>query len=97
MNHIIALIAGKWLLQYCTGPRSWGWGGGGGGGGDQIASIEVKRGGDISTPASRQSCNLVSRTYKVGTEMPHRGVISVSRLLTTMDTKPLACRAQYGA
>ena len=30
MNHIIALIAVKWLLQYCTGPRSWGWEGGGG-------------------------------------------------------------------
>ena len=28
-NHIIALIAVKWLLQYCTGPRSWGWEGGG--------------------------------------------------------------------
>ena len=65
-------------------PKKLGmWGGGGGG-------------GDISTPASRQSCSLVSRTYKVATEMPHRGVISVSRLLTTMDTKPLACRAQYG-
>ena len=33
MNHIIALIAVKWLLQYCTGPRRWEWGGGGGGGG----------------------------------------------------------------
>ena len=43
-NNIIALIAVKWLLQYCTGPRSWEWEGGGGGGVNQIASIEVKRG-----------------------------------------------------
>ena len=66
MNHIIALIAVKWLLQYCTGPRSWEWegGGGGGGGGEILAHLQVDKAaarGNISFQITNYNGHKASR------------------------------------